>query len=178
MVTIDGVNIDAATSAGLLVDDSVVEATGIRIGATQLNSRGATGRGVECSGGAQLTLEDAYLTGNHEASLNVTDEGTALSVRRTIIADTRGIDAGTAGRALRTQEGARTVLEQSGSRVAVRLRSMQRVAQLSWSLPMSWSERRRRMTVAMVVGVSVSKQAQSSRRPEYRFRGVLRAVLL
>ena len=119
MVTIDGVNIDAATSAGLLVDDSVVEATGIRIGATQLNSRGATGRGVECSGGAQLTLEDAYLTGNHEASLNVTDEGTALSVRRTIIADTRGIDAGTAGRALRTQEGARTVLEQvwvSGSR--------------------------------------------------------------
>ena len=75
MVTIDGVNIDAATSAGLLVDDSVVEATGIRIGATQLNSRGATGRGVECSGGAQLTLEDAYLTGNHEASLNVTDEG-------------------------------------------------------------------------------------------------------
>ena len=31
MVIIDGVNIDAATSAGLLVDDSVVEATGIRI---------------------------------------------------------------------------------------------------------------------------------------------------
>ena len=155
------VSIDAATSAGLLVDDSVVEATGIRIGATQLNSRGATGRGVECSGGSQLTLEDAYLTGNHEASLNATDEGTVLSVRRTIIADSRVIDAGTAGRALRTQEGARTVLEQvwvSGSRETA-LYATGDSTELE--LADVVVQRRRRMTVAMVVGVSVSKRREA-----------------
>jgi hypothetical protein len=90
-----------------------VTAIEVLIARTQPIPNGTWGRGINVEEGAQLTLERAAVTDNHDVGLYAGDAGTTVMATEVLIARTQPSPDGTGGRGISVQLGAQLTLERA-----------------------------------------------------------------
>lgn len=107
-LTVVGLRLTGNHVAGLAAYDLGSEATATRvwIADTQVQAGDNVGHGVTVSGGAQLHLRHAVLTGNREIGALAWGSGSALRAENMKVINTLPDPTGTLGEALRAQNGA------------------------------------------------------------------------
>ena len=91
---------------GLLVAVGSATLDNVGIYDTQLNTRGQVGRGIDAEAGADVSITDSIIQGNHEDGLYAANAGTTVSLVNTHILDTLSLENHASGRGLEVVGGA------------------------------------------------------------------------